>query len=660
MSRRLHLTAPVRITAGKTPRFSMTAYSGGTLNLAEFPLPVVIDLASMQQPRQETPILRDHKLDRVAGGTRKVTIGREGIQAEGFVASTADGTEVLTLAAEGFAWQCSVGVDPQDLEEVPAGKSVLVNGRTFPGPLFVARGGLLREISFVAVGADPLTEVRIAAARRLKGAAMSFDEFVKSLGLDPAGLSEDQKKQLEMAHAALFPPKGDSEPVPAKSAPANAAAEQARIAAIGQMITAALTDARGVLPGAAELQASAIAGGLDVVTVRERLTALQLHQLRASRGNGPSPIVGGNYASTPDHLAAAFMVKAGYGKLAEKHFGEQVMEQSKRLHRTSFVELCAKALEMDHRDAPHGREPMIRAALSGGSLPIALGSSADKILLASYMQAPASWRSFAATKNAPNFREQTGLRPNFLGDLQEIPEGGHFDHGSIEEETYTWRVNTYGKQLQVDRRAIVNDDLGVFGEVLPAMGRAAARALNDLVAEVILGNSGSFWATANSNYFEGAATALSATSLATAVKMLRQMTDAEGNLLDLEPRALLVPPELEVTGRELLESTELLRDGSADRMPTTNVLAKLATLAVEPRLSNSTYTGYSTTAWWLFTSPENAAVIVGFLDGKEAPTLETFGLNHDINTLSYGYRVFFDFGCALADERASIKSKGAA
>jgi hypothetical protein len=42
------------------------------------------------------------------------------------------------------------------------------------------------------------------------------------------------------------------------------------------------------------------------------------------------------------------------------------------------------------------------------------------------------------------------------------------------------------------------------------------------------------------------------------------------------------------------------------------------------------------------------------------PTVETFGLDADPNTLGFAWRVYYDFGAALAEYRAGVKSKGAA
>src|SRR5262245_25156679 len=44
----------------RLPRFKMTAYTGGKMVVAGFPLPVVIDLAGMKVPAKQRPILRAH------------------------------------------------------------------------------------------------------------------------------------------------------------------------------------------------------------------------------------------------------------------------------------------------------------------------------------------------------------------------------------------------------------------------------------------------------------------------------------------------------------------------------------------------------------------------------------------------------------------------
>lgn len=61
-----------------------------------------------------------------------------------------------------------------------------------------------------------------------------------------------------------------------------------------------------------------------------------------------------------------------------------------------------------------------------------------------------------------------------------------------------------------------------------------------------------FWQTAVRS-----AQTLNETNLASAVQAMREMTDDEGEVLDLSPNLVVVPPSLEVTARKLLEQMAL-------------------------------------------------------------------------------------------------------
>jgi hypothetical protein len=116
-------------------------------------------------------------------------------------------------------------------------------------------------------------------------------------------------------------------------------------------------------------------------------------------------------------------------------------------------------------------------------------------------------------------------------------------------------------------------------------------------------------------------------------------------------------PELQQTAKKLLLS-DFIQRAKAD-LPTGNPLKDSVALEVEPRLSNSNrFTGASTKGWYLIASPQDAAIVVAFLQGKQSPTVEFFGFDADANTLAATWRVYFDFGAALADHRAAYKAKG--
>ena len=390
----------------------------------------------------------------------------------------------------------------------------------------------------------------------------------------------------------------------------------------------------------------------------------ELHALRQRRDAAPAfnPHLTGSAgaAGTPaDSVAAALLVKAGYHKLAEAEYGAGVMNRVGRLASASLPDLVAHALRLDGRDVPADRGQLLASGVSTGSWTTALGDSANKVALMTYAAAPSTWTGFAAVKSVPNFHTQTGVRPSFMGDLPQLPPAGEIKHGTFGEETYSWAIDTYAKLIRFDRKQVINDDLSLLSEVIPSSVKAARRTLDSLVWRKVMLNTGSFFAAGNGNYISGGTTVLGATGMGAALQKLRKQTDAEGNVLGLEPAVLAVPPELEQTARQLLNSTFMVRDASEDQQPSGNPYDGLVSLVVEPRLSNSSYTGYSTTAWYLFCGPMDAPVVVGFLDGNQTPRTEFFGFDSEPTTLAATWRVYHDFGAALGDYRAAVKSAGA-
>ena len=183
------------------------------------------------------------------------------------------------------------------------------------------------------------------------------------------------------------------------------------------------------------------------------------------------------------------------------------------------------------------------------------------------------------------------------------------------------------------------------------------RRVSDLIYEVLLANAGDFFSADNGNLLTGADSSLNVQSLGSAIKAMRTQRDDEGNDLDLKPATLLVGPSLEASARALLESEYIQ---APEDMPTGNSLRRAVNLEVEPRLANSVKfgTGASDKHWYLFAEPSALAMIVAFLNGRQTPTVEFFGLDQNVERLAMSWRVYHDFGCALIDPRAAVRSKG--
>jgi len=595
--------------SANTPAVSIVAYTGGQMIVPGWG-PLVIDLAGVDVSASQISILVDHDstLRGVVGfGQATVTNGK--LLVAGAIAPTTQAAkQIIELARSGFQFQASVGVAPNKWERVRAGENIEVNGRIINATgngFTLVRSSALKEVSIVAIGADDQTSVAIAASGDSQGDSMTTAE-----------------KTVEDIRA-------------------EAADETERIQAIRQACEGRFDD----------IEARAIREGWD-----EQKT--QLAVIRASRPKAPA-IYSRNVEPTPRVMEAAILAHMGHESLAEKQLGEQAAQQARDMRVTSLVDLCRAALQIDGRGAPSGRDSLIRAALSTFSLPTALGEAANKVLFNAYTESPATWRAFAAIKSANDFKDQTGVRPSQTGDLEEVAHGGELKHGSLQEATYKYSVDTFGKMLTIDRRDIINDDLGLFEDTAASLGRAAMRSLSDLVYKVLLANADAFFDVANNNYDEGADTAISSASLAAGVARIMAQRDAEGRDLDIRARTLLLPPELQQTAKELLLSDFIQR--ANDDTPTGNALKNIVNLEVEPRLSNTQrFANASAKAWYLFASSQDMPLVVAFLQGKQSPTVEFFGLDSDPNKLAATWRVYFDYGCALGDYRAAYRAKGAA
>jgi hypothetical protein len=600
----LNFTASVDLTAAadKTPRASILAYGGSPMHLDGHALPVVVDLSGMEM-REQIPLLVDHDMSRPVGhGTPAVQAGRLFI--DGVLSFAGPDRDRITAAAkEGFPWQASIGAKVASKRQLRAGETITVNGQTVTAGkegLILVNKSILGETSFVVSGADP------AAAATIQAKDQAMSQTIEA--------TEDQTREAD------------------------------RIRGICRVCH---TDGKHY----DQLEATAIQEGWNVQQTELEVLRASRPQLRTySRGMTAG-------APNRDIIAAATMIHAGRSDLAEKSYGEQVVHQATELRCHSLIDLCAAALRADHRDVPGDRNELIQAAVSTSTLPLALGNFAEKSAADSFRETPRVWDKISRRRTVNTFHEHKIIRLLVAGRMSQLPPGGEIRHGALVDDSRGVQAKTSALMLGIDRTHIINDDLGLFADTAAAIGRAAARAMNDNFAREVMAGAGTFF-HANNNNLGTTGTALSATSLAAAIANFYKRTDPNGQSVDIRPRILMVPPELEFTARQLLSSAELSRAASGDQLPTGNPLSQQLELVVEPRLSNTAYTGNSTTAYYLFATPADGAVNVALLGGRATPTIESEQM--PFNKLGIQYRGYIDFGFALGEHLAAYKATGAA
>ena len=285
-----------------------------------------------------------------------------------------------------------------------------------------------------------------------------------------------------------------------------------------------------------------------------------------------------------------------------------------------------------------------------------LSNVANKFLLEGFFSVERTWRNLCAVRNVSDFKTVTSYRLIGKDQYEQVAPGGEIKHGTLGTEQYSNKAETFGLMLSIDRRDIINDDLGAITTVPRKLGRGSGLKINDVFWTTFLNNA-AFFAVGNKNYNAGADTALTIDGLTKAEVAFLDQVDSDGKPIGVMPSVLLVPTALSAVGTQLYKSVEL-RDNTANaKSPTNNPHQGKFRVEVSRYLANASYTGNSAKAWYLLSEPSDLPVIeVAFLNGQESPTIET--AEADFNVLGVKMRGYHDFGVALQDPRGGVKMKG--
>ncbi|MBA3935845.1 MAG: phage portal protein [Planctomycetes bacterium] len=231
-------------------------------------------------------------------------------------------------------------------------------------------------------------------------------------------------------------------------------------------------------------------------------------------------------------------------------------------------------------------------------------------------------------------------------------------YGEFKHEILNEIARCLNMPFSIDRRDLINDDLGAITLVPRKLGRGAGLKINDVFWTVFL-NHAAFFTAANKNLLTGADTALSIDGLTKAEQAFLEQVDPDGKPLGVMPAIVLAPPSLSAIGTQLFKSLELRETTANAKYPVANPHQGKFRVEISRYLSNPQYPGNSSKAWYLLADPNDLpAIEVVFLNGQEAPVIET--AEADFATLGVQMRGYHDFGVALQEPRAGLKAKGEA
>lgn len=699
---RFAFDAAVEIIAAETgedgkqpaPKFRIIAYNGGELRTAEymrkFGAPVVIDLAGLSYSASITANMDHDASQRVGHVTEKNNDGRQLILA-GIVSGTGDAArEVVDNAARDYPWQASVEAIPTTaLEEVKAGQSVSVNGRTIVGPALIARKSRLYGVAFLARGADETTSVSIAAsAAEEKDIDMKFEEWIIAMGFKSEDLTPVQTSALQKKYDAEIKAAEITPEIQAEGLKFDITGLQLAFAKSDLSIDAAASEYAGKVP--TEKLSEIKAAGMVAVSKLKRSaldeewapTRFDVEVIKAEYGmkadllantRPAGPAIHSRDNSTVNGEVIEAAACRGLGLDIEKAYKPEVLESAHRnfrnlgLQEMFIVAASANGYQGRQRiNTDNLREVLqfalpsnpIHASSSTVSLSGILSNIANKMLLAGFMEEDQTWREFADVKSVSDFKTHTSYRMLDEMEYEELGPNGEIKHGKIGEESFTRSADTYAKMFALTRTMLINDDLGAFDDLRTRLGRGASRKFRKLFWSTFIDNS-AFFTAGRSNYISGGTSnlAVDGVGLQLGITAYRKLKSGGTEKKQVgtgtlgAPKKLLVPPELEFVAEKLHVS------GNLSTQQDDNIHRNKYKPHVVNELSDSDYTGNSATAWYLF-GDMLSPVCVSFLNGQENPTVES--ADADFNTLGVQFRGYHDFGVDMAEWLSGVKSKGAA
>lgn len=289
-----------------------------------------------------------------------------------------------------------------------------------------------------------------------------------------------------------------------------------------------------------------------------------------------------------------------------------------------------------------------RAMHSTSDFPLLLSNTANKSLLAAYAEEQQTWRPLSRQRNLPDFKAVTELE--VAGQILPEPllEGGEYRSATIQEQSSSWKISTYGKKISVTRQLIINDDLDALSRIPSMIGRGMSLFESNQVWALLTGNatlSADSKALFHADHSNSGTGVIGTDAISDARKALRTQTDIAGNKVNLRPNFLLVPTSLETAAQQFLSPIQPATTGDV------NIFTGSLSLIVEPRLDDASEAVYYVTA-----NPSQIDMIAhGYLAGESGPQVDTVSERDPDGVCIYAR---LDFGTTLLNHRGFYKSTG--
>ncbi len=304
---------------------------------------------------------------------------------------------------------------------------------------------------------------------------------------------------------------------------------------------------------------------------------------------------------------------------------------------------------------PFNEAEAVRMAHSTSDFPLILENSMTNLVARRLEQRMPDIARASHEVARSDYRTGNSLTLSATGMPQEVNEGGEVKFVTAEEKGEALpAIRDFAAGFNITNKALVNDStaLGMLADIGNRMTQGAVERLRNVLLEPILANAGAGQTMADGvtmfhadhGNLAAANATITVTSLSVARTAMRKQKGLNGELLAVEPWALVVPAELETIAQQVVASINATKFSDAN--PFSNSLEVI----VEPGLT-------SATAWYLIANPTRYDGLAhAFLDGQRSPRVET---RAGWNTLGTEMRLVWALDAKFIETATWFKNAGA-
>lgn len=362
-------------------------------------------------------------------------------------------------------------------------------------------------------------------------------------------------------------------------------------------------------------------------------------------------------------------------------------EHVRTLATRPLVDIFRQAIYEDHVGPPDAADNFaVRSfvdmvsrtrGVSGGSVSATVFSNRiDAWVADGFREVPNSLGGVFATADLTTFHPSPVMLAQDVHNLKPLPKGGkaqssQFDVQSLGDQ----QIYRMARALTIDEQEFVSAAPGSLSQNIAQLGRSGTRCFLDWAFALILENpvldqdGKQIFCTDHNNVVTGALSDFNASTptanagpLQTAIGMIRRqhltLDDGQAQHMNLEPKILIVTPELEVPARRLLREI-MLFDEKLDLE--LRVESRLTNIPVRNPLTGVVRTG--SPGNWLLSADSNIApwLLRATLAGQTTPRLTVYALGRHADDMGqWGLQcdMNWDFGVKLIDWRGVVFGNG--